>query len=169
MAKTNSKNNYSSKALILIFILALVLGLLLGFIFFRSSAKTFSNNDMNLTYDTLVNEYIDKINEEELNEAAIKGMMDYMKKEVKDDYTVYYDKKDTTEFNELLMGTFYGTGAEIYKTKEGPVAIARVFKDSPSEKAGLKPGDKYMKINGEDVSKKDPEQISKMIKGKNKK
>ena len=167
--KKNDKNNYSSKALILIFVLALMLGLLLGFVLFKSTSKTFSNNDMNLTYDTLTTEYIDKIDEEKLNEAAIKGMMEYMKKDVKDEYTVYYDKKDTKDFTELLSGTFYGTGAEIYKTKEGPVAIARVFKDSPSEKAGLKPGDKYMKINGEDVSKKDPDQISKMIKGKDKK
>lgn len=163
----NSKNSYSSKSLIIMFFLALILGLLLGLVFFKSTNKTSANNDMNLTYDTLMNEYIDKIDEKKLNEAAIKGMMDYIKEELKDDYTVYYNEKDTKDFNEILMGTFYGTGAEIYKPKDEPVTIARVFKNSPAEKAGLKPGDQYIKINGKDVTKKNAEEVSKMIKGKN--
>ena len=164
----NNKNSYSSKALLLIFILALALGLLLGFIFFRSS-KTFVNNDMNLTYNTLISEYIDKLDKEKMNEAAIKGMIDYINKEIKDEHTNYFSKKDTSDFTEVMTGNYYGTGAMIYKNKDDPVTISKVFKNSPAEKAGLKEGDQYIKINGEDVTKKSSEELSKMIKGKDKK
>ena len=49
-------------------------------------------------------------------------------------------------FNFGKPGKFYGTGAEIYKKDEEPVTISRVFKNSPAEKAGLKPGDQYIKV-----------------------
>ena len=168
--KKNSKNNYSIKALIIIFILAFALGILIGQIFTRSkNYNTNSKSDMNQVYDVLTTEYIDKVDNKKLEEAAIKGMIDFIKKEYKDDYTVYYNKKDTNSFTEILTGKFFGTGAEIYKNGKDPVTISRVFKNSPAEKAGLKPGDQYIKINGKDVTNKSSEEVSKMIKGKFKK
>ena len=162
-------NSYSLKTIILIFVLALILGILIGQMFFKTTNVSSKKNDMTTVYDTLKSQYIKKIDDKKLNEAAIKGMIDFIKKEYKDDYTLYYDEKDTTSFTELLTGKFYGTGAEIYKKEDNPVTISRVFKNSPAEKAGLKPGDQYIKINGEDVTDKKADEISKMIKGKVKK
>ena len=162
-------NSYSLKTIILVFVLALILGILIGQMFFKTTNVSSKKNDMTTVYDTLKSQYIKKIDDKKLNEAAIKGMIDFIKKEYKDDYTLYYDEKDTTSFTELLTGKFYGTGAEIYKKEDNPVTISRVFKNSPAEKAGLKPGDQYIKINGEDVTDKKADEISKMIKGKVKK
>ena len=54
---------------------------------------------MNLTYDTLINEYIDKIDEKKLNEAAIKGMMKYMKDEV---YAATLAREFEISFSEIM-------------------------------------------------------------------
>ena len=158
--------SYSSKSLIIIFVLALSLGIILGFILFKSDKNKNYKNDMNLVYDTLKNSYIDKIDDKKINEAAIKGMVEYINKNHKDKYTNYFDEEDKNEFNEALMGQFYGTGTEIYKYKDEPVTILRVFENSPAEKAGLKPGDQYLKIDGKDVSKKSTDELSRLLKGK---
>lgn len=160
------KKNYTSKSLIMISLLALCLGLVIGFLLFSGEKKKSYKNDMNLVYDTLKNSYIDKIDEDKINEAAIKGMIDYINDKHKDKYTNYYNEEDKNEFNEALSGQFYGTGTEIYKYKDNPVTILRVFENSPAEKAGLKAGDQYIKIDGKDVTKKSADDLSKLIKGK---
>lgn len=167
-SKNNSNKYYSGKALVLISIMLFILGFLIGFVIFKTAPKS-KSDDMDEVYNTLTNEYIEKINKKKLKAAAIKGMIKFIKDEYKDNYTVYYNAKDTNDFNEILSGKFYGTGAEIYKYKDDPVTISRVFENSPAEKAGLKKGDQYIKINGEDVTNKKADEISKMIKGKKKK
>lgn len=161
--------NYTAKSLIIIFMSALILGLITGFILFKGEKNKVYKNDMNLVYDTLKGSYIDKIDDKKINEAAIKGMVEYINDKHKDKYTNYFDEEDKNEFNEALSGQFYGTGTEIYKYKDDPVTILRVFENSPAEKAGLKPGDQYIKIDGKDVTKKSSEELSKLIKGKQKK
>ena len=57
-------------------------------------------------------------------------------------------------------------GAGVYQEKGKLVTVSQIYKNSPAEKAGLKKGDQYLKINGEDVTKLSAEEISKKIKGK---
>ena len=165
-----SKNKYNTIELILIFIMALVFGLLLGEIIFSNGKSTKSlieKTNTNISeiknvYDTLLEEYIDKVSEENLKEAAINGMMSLLE----DQYSVYYNNEESEDFKNELNGYFYGMGAEVYQEQGGLVTIGEIYKDSPAEKAGLKKGDQYLKINGEDVTKLTTYEISKKIKGK---
>ena len=168
------KNKFNSLELILIFIMALLFGIVLGELIFSggnttSNAMTKSHNanieEIEKVYNSLIEEYKNKVDERVLKEAAIKGMME----QLGDNYSIYYDEESSEALKEELTGEFYGMGAEIYRDENGSVKINRVFEGSPAEKAGLKKGDEYLKINGENISEKTTSQIAELIKGKDKK
>lgn len=164
------KNKFNALELILIFIMALLFGVVLGEMIFSGNSSTsamtkkYNANieEISKVYDTLVKEYKGEVNETFLKDAAIKGMMG----QLGDSYTTYYNKENSEELQEELSGEFYGMGAEIYRDENGAVLINKVFEGSPAEKAGLKEGDQYLKINGEDITDKSTDQIAEMIKGK---
>ena len=165
-----TKNKFNTIELILIFIMALVFGLLIGEMIFSSGKETISitkKTNKNMTeienvYNTISEEYINEVNEEKLKDAAIEGMMSTLG----DQHSVYYNEKDSENFKDELNGYFYGIGAGVYQEKGKLVTIKEIYKNSPAEKAGLKAGDQYIKINGEDITKLTAEQISNKIKGK---
>lgn len=164
------ENKFNSMELILMFVMALSIGLFLGEIIFSGNGNetkviTQKNNyfitEIEKVYNTITEEYIEKIDETELKEAAINGMMSLLG----DDYSDFYNEKETKAFEEELQGYFYGIGTEIYKEKNDLITINRVFENSPASKAGLKKGDKYLKVNGQDVTTKTIEEVSNLIKG----
>lgn len=165
-----SKTKFNTLEMILIFIMALVFGVLIGEAIFKESKSPVSltttsspeMKEINSVYNTILSEYINEVDKEKLKEAAINGMMDSLG----DKHSMYFDKKETESFEDELNGYFTGLGVSVYKEKNDPVTIYDVLKSSPAEKAGLQKGDQFIKINGEDVSKETTEQISKRIKGK---
>ncbi len=94
-------------------------------------------------YELIVGNYVEKVDKQRLTEGAIKGML----AELKDPYSVYFDKEATTQFEEALDSTFQGIGAEI-SDSDGKIVIVSPFKNSPSEKAGLLPHDQIVSVNG---------------------
>lgn len=165
------KNKFNTLELILIFIMALVFGILIGEMVFSNGSSSTSltrKNNSNIeeitnVYNTLIEEYINEVNEEDLKEAAIEGMLNLLG----DNYSLYYDEAESEEFKEELTGTFYGIGAEVYQEEGGLITVYNVFENSPAAKAGLEKGDEYLKINGEDVTNKNSSDLADMIKGKN--
>lgn len=165
------KNKFNTLELILIFIMALVFGILIGEMIFSNGSSSTSltrKNNSNIeeitnVYNTLIEEYINEVNEEDLKEAAIEGMLNLLG----DNYSLYYDETESEEFKEELTGTFYGIGAEVYQEEGGLITVYNVFENSPAAKAGLEKGDEYLKINGEDVTNKTSSDVADMIKGKN--
>jgi S1-C subfamily serine protease len=53
-------------------------------------------------------------------------------------------------------------GVETEKAEHGRWAITRVFPDSPAEKAGFKPGDIFVSVNGVEMSKENKEAMTKV-------
>lgn len=165
------KNKFNTLELILIFIMALVFGILIGEMVFSNGSSSTSltrKNNSNIeeitnVYNTLIEEYINEVNEEDLKEAAIEGMLNLLG----DNYSLYYDETESEEFKEELTGTFYGIGAEVYQEEGSLITVYNVFENSPAAKAGLEKGDEYLKINGEDVTNKTSSDVADMIKGKN--
>lgn len=168
------QNKFNTLELILVFVMALIFGILTGEMIFsggnNDSNVLTAKNDEYITeiksvYNTITKEYIDKVDKNALKEGAINGMMNTLG----DNYSVYYDKEASDSFEEELSGTFYGMGAEIYQNEKKEIIVNKVFEGSPAEKAGLKKDDIYLKINKKDVTKKSVDEVSKLIKGKNNK
>ncbi len=114
------------------------------------------------TYENIKEEYYEQIDEEDLLDAGIEGMVEYLG----DKYSIYMDREETEEFNEQVEGEYVGIGSEIQRLENGDTIISNPFENGPAVKAGLKVGDIILKVDGEDVTTWDLDDISKKVKGK---
>ncbi len=74
--------------------------------------------------------------------GAIKGMVSSMG----DPYTTFFTPEENTSFKTQIDGNFEGIGMEVGQ-KDGILTVIAPIVGSPAEKAGLRPGDKIIKIN----------------------
>jgi len=79
--------------------------------------------------------------------GAIKGMLESLE----DPYTTFFEPQAKQEFEEEISGRFDGIGIEIGIRNE-TLTIISPLDGSPAQKAGLKPGDKILEIDGVSTS-----------------
>ena len=116
-------------------------------------------NEFINTYNKLLEEYYEDLDENELVDAAINGMLSY----TGDDYTIYMNEDATESLNEKLEGTYQGIGIRIGLNDSNEIYVYEVFDDSPAKKAGIQVEDILVSINGENVSGKTTEEVSLII------
>lgn len=113
----------------------------------------------------LQNSFYENIDTNKLIEGAISGMAESLK----DPYTVYYNKEQMKLFTDMQKTTeneYVGVGLPIMLDKSGIVTVLEPFDDSPAKAAGIKQGDKILKIDGKDITDiKDDALVASMIKG----
>lgn len=97
-------------------------------------------------YSLITTRYIDKVDDKKLMDGAIRGMVEALD----DPYSSYMDEKAAKEFNETFDTSFQGIGAEV-TMRNGRVTIVAPIKGSPAEKAGLRPEDQVIKVNGKSL------------------
>ena len=90
--------------------------------------------------------YVDSVNQDNLVEQAIIGVL----KEL-DPHSVYISKEEVQEMNEPLMGNFEGIGIQ-FNLLFDTIFVISPISGGPSEKVGLRPGDRIIKIEGENVA-----------------
>lgn len=112
-------------------------------------------------YELISNEYVENVDKEKLLEGAIQGMLSTLN----DPYSVYMDKQTAKQFSDSLDSSFEGIGAEV-GMKDNKIIIVSPFKQSPAEKAGLKPNDEIISINGVSMNGKDLNEAVLKIRGK---
>jgi carboxyl-terminal processing protease len=93
-------------------------------------------------------------------EGAISGMV----KSLGDPYTIFFNPKDTKDFFEEAKGTFEGIGIEIDKKKDDLLVISPL-EGTPAEKAGLRAGDKILKIGDKETIDLTLEEAVQLIRG----
>ena len=116
------------------------------------------------TYSTIKDSYYKDIDDEALINGAINGMM----KALDDPHSIFFSVEEKDNFETHLSGEYYGVGAEILETTDGEVVIIKVFNDSPAEKAGLKPGDVFVSIDGKEVKGKTATDVATTLRSKEK-
>lgn len=99
---------------------------------------------------------------QELYEAAMTGIVNGLD----DPYSEYLTKKDLENFTEDLDGEYVGVGMSIDKRKDAPLVVVSPFIGSPAAKAGIKIGDKIIKIDGKDILPLNANETVNMLKGK---
>lgn len=113
------------------------------------------------TYNSIVDNYYDTIDEKELMDAAISGMINSLD----DPYSSYMDDSETTSFNQTVDGEYIGIGVTV-AYKDGKCYILDMFSGSNAEKSGLKIKDLIIKIGQKDVTNLSLDEISNLIRGK---
>jgi len=100
-------------------------------------------------WDVIVNDYVDKdrLDTDALSQAAIKGMMEALD----DPYSAYLDAEAYQLSLTNLEGKFEGIGAYV-GVKDEQIMIIAPIADTPAAKAGIKPGDIILEIDGKPTS-----------------
>ena len=92
------------------------------------------------------NYYIDSVDRSKLVEDALTTML----KEL-DPHTTYLTKEEVQAMNEPLQGNFEGIGIQ-FNIHKDTIYVISPISGGPSEKVGIKAGDRIIKINGENVA-----------------
>lgn len=131
-----------SKRLAVSFVLILFVLPFLGLAQLRTDTRSTSQKFSSLLQ--IINYYyVDTINQSELTEKAIVAML----KEL-DPHSVYLTKEEIAKANEPLQGNFDGVGIQFQIFKDTILVVAAV-PGGPSDKLGIRAGDKVITINGE--------------------
>jgi len=81
-----------------------------------------------------------------------------------DPYTKYFSPEEYQEFMEDTNSSYGGVGMEL-GIKDGALVIISVFKGSPAEAAGLKPGDIITAVNGKSIYGESLDSVVSMVRG----
>lgn len=110
-------------------------------------------------YNVAYRNYVTEKTPEELNEAAIKGMLEGL-----DVHSVYIDKEEMEKVSENFSGEFEGIGIE-FDMVDDTIIVVSPIKGGPSEELGIMAGDKIVTIDGEDAVAMKRSEVPKLLKG----
>ncbi len=134
-------------------------------VFGQTPPPEFAEVDFNLFWDVwrrLEDKYVDrdKADRKDMVLGAISGLV----RSLKDPYTEFLPPAETKQFQEDISGSFSGIGAEI-GIRRGTLTIISPLKDSPAETAGLKAGDKILKVDDTFTADLTLDQAVRLIRG----
>jgi len=160
------KTGFNIPEVIIIIIISILFGIIIGGVI-TYSRKNISDNNISgdldefvSTYNNIVDNYYEKVDKVELLDAAIEGMITSLG----DEYSIYMNSSETDSFNETVDGSYAGIGATVAHVDNSNL-IVDMFENSPAEKAGLKIGDIFQKIDNKDVSSMNVDELTDLIKG----
>jgi carboxyl-terminal processing protease len=148
---STSRNNQNRVWIPLIMALMLAFGLFIGLRMGRAGRSVVRITDAkgNLIELTKVEEvlryieakYLEGIDPLALEDAAIQGMLEKL-----DPHSSYISKDKIKGVKESLQGNFDGIGVEFYMLDD-TILVVGVIPDGPSDKAGVKIGDRILGVN----------------------
>ena len=137
------------------------LGNSLGSIQEPSSEGTEKYQKLHDIIQILDNKYVDTINGEALFERTISDMLHEL-----DPHSNYISAKDLKLMNESIQGRFGGVGVRFMILRD-TICVTNIINGSPSQKVGLRPGDKILRVDGKKAHGKKitNEKVMSMLKG----
>lgn len=128
------------------------------------SSMQFSQDEWNLfseTLSTIQNEYLEKgVTPTQLMNGILKGLVGSLG----DPYSQYLDPQAYQEWNSEITGIYGGVGMEI-GAKDSKATVISVFPNSPAEKAGIRSGDHFVKVNDDYVEGLSISEIASKVRG----
>jgi carboxyl-terminal processing protease len=151
-----------NKTLIFIFLPLIVLGsivtgIILGGMLTPSDINSknllFSNNKrfntgtkLNEILNFIEDMYVDTVDKDDLTERSIKSMLTQL-----DPHSYYIPAREFDGMNDPLEGNFDGIGVE-FRIKDDTVMIISPIANGPSEKLGIKAGDRIVKVDSINIA-----------------
>lgn len=122
---------------------AIALGVIVGGKLNTFSPKAFNSpnshkNKLNRLIDFIERDYVDQVDTDSIVDLTVNGILEKL-----DPHSVYISKNDFEEVSESMRGDFVGIGVNFYMYKDS-VAVIKPLHGGPSEKAGIKSGDRIL-------------------------
>ena len=92
--------------------------------------------------------YLYDVKDEDLTVGELKGVVAGLK----DPYSEYLTKEEWDNLSSSTAGKFFGIGVFITNQAGDFITVISPIKDSPADRAGVKAGDKIIKIDGKDFT-----------------
>ena len=104
--------------------------------------------------------YVDDINSSKMIKTGVDAMLDGL-----DPYTEFVPESEIETYKLNYVSTQYGgVGAGIF-SRNNNVYVSEVFEGFPAQKADIRPGDQIVKINGINLTSKNSDEVSALLKG----
>jgi carboxyl-terminal processing protease len=103
--------------------------------------------------------YVDELDSDRLVYGAVRGMLATL-----DPHSSFFDPREYAQMRERQEGRYYGIGVQIQQVN-GDIRAASIFEGSPAHKAGVRRGDVFARIAGEDAKGWTTEQAMTRLRG----
>ena len=129
----------------------------------EGKVKKIDCSDFWKAWQFLEAKYVDqgKLDYQKMVYGAIDGMVDA----VGDPYTVFFEPSTNKKFQEEISGAFGGVGMEL-GLKNNIITVIAPIKDTPAARAGIKAGERIMKIDGKYIAGISLEEAVTLIRGR---
>ncbi len=116
------------------------------------------------TFNAIVKElqdnYVDSIAPDRAFRAAIGALL-----ETVDPYTEYYPIEDQEKLQTMTTGEYGGIGSYLME-RDSSTYISAPMESSPSARAGIRAGDRILRVDSIDVSRKRSADVTKVLRGR---
>lgn len=112
-------------------------------------------------WDAITEKYVGNYSTQKLVYGAVRGMVEALD----DPYSSFLEPSENNQLLQGLSGGFEGIGAEL-SGKDGKIVVTAPLEGSPAEKAGLKPQDQILEIDGQDTTEMSLDEAVSKIRGK---
>lgn len=103
--------------------------------------------------------YVDEVLPGKLTRTALESMLESL-----DPYTNYISEADVEEYRFMTTGEYGGVGV-LTHTKGDTIVVSEVHDNSPAAKAGIKPGDRVLEVNGQNAIGKSDSELALVMRG----
>lgn len=109
--------------------------------------------------DLIQRNYVEEVDSEELTTSAIDGMLKTL-----DPYSAYLSPERYRELEIGTSGEFGGVGMEV-TSEDGKLTVIAPIEGTPAEKAGIKPRDQIIEIDGKSTDGMVVQEAVKLLRG----
>lgn len=132
---------------------------------FNNGNKVKESNDLSKVLSIknyIENNYLREVDEQKLLDGQLKGMVSSLN----DPYSVYMTQDEFTSFAQQTAGIYGGIGVIVTPGEDNLITVVSPIEDTPGERAGLKTGDRIIKVNGVEYFAENMDEAVKVMKGK---
>lgn len=146
-----------------LFLIALSLSLITFFSLARKSGDAALARNL-VTFNAIVkelqNNYVDSLQPDVAFKQAISAMLATV-----DPYTEYYPAEDQEMLQKMTTGEYGGIGSYLM-SRDSSTYISAPMENTPSARAGIRAGDRILKVDSLDVSRKQSDEVTKVLRGR---
>lgn len=132
------------------FALILIAGIVIGIVLASRTGQLLpfknSGDKLNQVIQYVENKYVDTLSRRVLEEKAINGLLEKL-----DPHSVYITAEEFHEANDPLLGSFEGIGVQ-FRIENDTVTVINPVAGGPSEKLGIRAGDRIVKVDGKNIA-----------------